>query len=544
MSESNNNIPMRITQLEEAETFDYESYLANAKTGTGTKKVKGSTLLSELIDIRQGADGTTYASAGDAVRGQVDNLGGMIGEPYIDKNINLVWIDGEYIDATDGTVKTYSSYHRTDFLPIYPEFNNLKLTANNAGSEDKKYNAWYDENYNFISNFSYASGSKVIIPPTNARYYRLSCYSQITLNAEISYIGLNDSINNIILSNALNKLIWSNNIYYYGEGVFYNSYNRIGMARTIKAKTDIHISINSGFKYAVLKFTSETPNRQTELSNTGWITNDFIIKKGDIFIINMAKVNDTSIDPSFKDNIVLLPFYNPSTSSNNYVIGNDLIKRTITPNLLGQLKYEQSFCKYNDKYYSTNGTKIAEQDENLNVLRDVSINLGHGNALVLGHNGKAYASGWDDNKIYVVDLSSLEVINTISLPTTGYTTCAVDDINEIIYIFQRDTYPSSEANYNFIVYDYANEQELYRSITPSFAAMQACDIYNSSIIVLSGLGTLAAPNYYRVYSLKGEVIAEYKLPIFENTEPEGVSFDRDNYKLYISTVSKNLYEII
>jgi hypothetical protein len=40
MSESNNNIPMRITQLEEAETFDYDSYLAEAKAGSGTKKSK------------------------------------------------------------------------------------------------------------------------------------------------------------------------------------------------------------------------------------------------------------------------------------------------------------------------------------------------------------------------------------------------------------------------------------------------------------------------------------------------------------------------
>ena len=50
MSESNNNIPMRITQLQEAETFDYESYLAAAKAGTGTKKVKGSTLFKNITD--------------------------------------------------------------------------------------------------------------------------------------------------------------------------------------------------------------------------------------------------------------------------------------------------------------------------------------------------------------------------------------------------------------------------------------------------------------------------------------------------------------
>lgn len=109
MSESNNNIPMRITQLEEAETFDYESYLAEAKAGSGTKKVKGSTLLAELIDVRQGADGATYSSAGDAVREQISDIKNVVNidsnkinsieyETFYNEVLNISYQYGRYID--------------------------------------------------------------------------------------------------------------------------------------------------------------------------------------------------------------------------------------------------------------------------------------------------------------------------------------------------------------------------------------------------------------------------------------------------------------
>lgn len=227
----------------------------------------------------------------------------------------------------------------------------------------------------------------------------------------------------------------------------------------------------------------------------------------------------------------------------NYVVGADLIKRGIAAKQVGWLTYKQAFCIYDGKYYSIDGSNIAEQDQNFNLLRSNALNTGHGNSLQVGTGGKAYASGWDDNNIYVVDLSSLTITETISLPTTGYTTCVVDELRGLIYIFQRDSLPDTEANYNFITYDYINDAIISTKKTLPFAAIQACDLYNDKIIALNGLGTNGAPNGYRVYGISGEILAEYVLNAFASIEPEGVCIDRDSKELYISFVNGNIYSL-
>lgn len=343
------------------------------------------------------------------------------------------WIDGKYVSRSDGTEQSNTTYHATDFIAINPKLGNIVLTSTNAGNYDTDYNVWYDEDKNFISNFSYArDAEKTITPPPNARYFRLSCNKTVVLTLTVPY------------------------------------------------------------------------------------------------------ANKTLFD--------MLP---ENTETGNYVITSALRKENlIVEKLTGTLTYSQSFCMFDGKYYSTNGTNISEQDISFTELRNAVVNVGHGNALQLGHNGKAYASGWNDNKVYIVDLETLTVENTITLPTTGYTTSVIDDLKGVAYIFQRDTYPDNEAPYTFIAYDYVNEQTLYSRKTAPFAAMQACDIYNDSIIVVNGLGNVSAPNYCKVYDINGVVTGQYILPdIMRTGEPEGVFFDRNTCDIYMSKESRDIYKI-
>lgn len=221
----------------------------------------------------------------------------------------------------------------------------------------------------------------------------------------------------------------------------------------------------------------------------------------------------------------------------------DFMKRLVSTSLLGALTKYQAFCVYNGKYYSTNGTELAVQDSSLNTEQTVSLSLGHGNSLQLGSNGVAYASGWDDNKVYAVNLSTLAIVDTYTLPTSGYTTVAVDDANGIMYIFQRDSYPDTVAIYNLITYDYVNQQTLSTRKVKAFAAMQACDYYEGRIIVAYGLGTSAAPSGMFICNTAGDVLAEYDLNIFASTEPEGVCYDRETGELLLSLVNGSVYRI-
>ena len=138
-------------------------------------------------------------------------------------------------------------------------------------------------------------------------------------------------------------------------------------------------------------------------------------------------------------------------------------------------------------------------------------------------------------------LATLAVDQTITLPTTGYTTCAVDEDNGWMYIFQRQSYPSTEEIYNFIKYDYVNEQVISTRKIEKFAAMQAVDYWQGKIFMLNGFGTQAAPSGMRIYNTNGDVLVTYDLQVLRAKEPEGIIFTRDKGELLVSDVDRKLY---
>ena len=593
------------------------------------------------------------------------------------------WIEGEYIKREDGTVGTLASYHRTDYIEVTP---NSFINFTCAGSYDVKYNAWYDASKEFISAFGTAqNASRDILVPANAKYMRLSfnktTTNTIKLSDEASMLNL---MAHLCEKNSLYLMPFNNTIYYFGQGIFGYTPTRIGTVTPVTAKTKLKISVDSGYKYSLSKFSSVIPSTSTEISSTGWITTDSVVNEGEIFLVNVAKTDDANISPSDGEHlriynedyserelevvssqftkgymnadgtlnanlngvvsdIIINPLYVTASSTCrfllslykngeyigkinnsgvmdktagnwkwfygendinqylidngadsaritvaptdsttvttetaqsygeanvqvkrykfvrldyaervfakkqnenpvNYLVGPDLLKRTVSVTEMGALSYHQAFCRYNNKYYSIDGSNIAVQDDAFAVEQTTTLNTGHGNSLQLGSGGIAYASGWNDNKIYKVDLENLTVTDVITLPTTGYTTGVVDEVNNIAYIFQRESYPDTEANYNFIVYDITNHQLKSTKKILAFGAMQSADFFDDKIFVLNGLGTSACPNGYRVFDTDGNILAQYFIGAF-SIEPEGVCVDRDTHELYISNVSKKVFKL-
>ena len=79
---------------------------------------------SELVDIRVGADGVTYGSAGTAVREQFDSVYNEIGK-YVHSSANLFnkehTVDGKYLDVANDAEVIYTNAdycYLTDYIPI------------------------------------------------------------------------------------------------------------------------------------------------------------------------------------------------------------------------------------------------------------------------------------------------------------------------------------------------------------------------------------------------------------------------------------------
>lgn len=206
---TNNNISEQNTKINSIQTqqtnlASEQNNLASQQTtlssrmDTFTSLSEGSTTGdAELKDIRVGANGITYNTAGDAVRGQYNRLKADLdflnGNPL---NYSITWTNGGYVDKTNGNIISDGGWRYTDYIELK---NNSSLYITTNKETDNEYNAFYDVNKKFIKSLyikgnSYFSLTKGV--PKNAKYVRLSCesFSFINLYPSSTIEGLEDRV--------------------------------------------------------------------------------------------------------------------------------------------------------------------------------------------------------------------------------------------------------------------------------------------------------------------------------------------------------------
>ena len=129
--------------------------------------------LAELADIRLGANGVTYPSAGDAVRGQVTNLKNNLDSHFVD-SVNLfdksTLEDGYYINSS-GTKVARAGCELYDYIPVVGG-DSYSRTAQPGVTF---YFVFYDSNKAFVSRDN-AYNSTTRTAPATAAYMRVCTY--------------------------------------------------------------------------------------------------------------------------------------------------------------------------------------------------------------------------------------------------------------------------------------------------------------------------------------------------------------------------------
>ena len=181
---------------------------------------------AELADIRVGANGVTYNTAGDAVRGQYNTLKTLIDSNYTNISYSALGavasidavdvlksttLANDYAIGRDGseTTSQYTTgYAATDYIEITPPLYIAWCAGSTRSSSSPPPVALYDEDKNFLyalySRTAWAADTQ-LIADSRVKYIRANLYPNNVINRKDVYL-MTYRANNSSLNGALNAL--------------------------------------------------------------------------------------------------------------------------------------------------------------------------------------------------------------------------------------------------------------------------------------------------------------------------------------------------
>lgn len=530
--------------------------------------------LSEVTDIRVGADGTTYPTAGDAVRSQVDDLKNDLTyfsndetfTSYIQSLFQLkIWYGGQFINNNTRLSTTIPLSFPFDAIVNNP-FMTLTVhtwSSKNPTSETHTGNVAYNDSEvtipaNTLFTLTYSKASQAEFTLADAELVTIkSDYQQtkeninnnttdinainnklsekITVNwlqGGLSESGVTDRTDRIVMSNYLDgnvkKIKATDGFVFAFAGYnaenwvgYYNANGTFGGASVWLNELDVE-SVKTQYPYYKFRFVGAKAN-----------TTDAITPSD---ATNFSFEND-DIKSIFENTI---PHYDVPDSFN-------LIETPIWRSNFGTVAVPQGICFSDGYVYACGQQQGGSESAPSYILKlsktgtviasNTSDNFGHCAGIAIDNvRDIAYIAKWDSatnySTLYKINPDTLTMIDEIDISSilqsvvsnyAGFTSCAYNEKYDKLILAMRGT-PHHFAVLNP---DDLSVERVFRYDEPAGGfTLQGIMSINDMVYLSWCRGTISddtVENFVSAYDWNGHEIFTTEVP--RNDELEGVAFD-------------------